>query len=141
MNQALHAKEQEMKWSPVAKLCGALFSMAVLITPAAAEGDVEKGKKVFKKCKSCHVIDKEKNKLGPHLVGIFGRKAGSLEGYKYSKAMKDSQIVWTPETLAEYLRKPKKFIPGNKMVFAGLKKEKQVNNLIAYLEEATKKAE
>ena len=80
------------------------------------------GAKVFKKCKACHVVDKEKNKTGPHLVNLFGRTAGSLEGYKYSKAMKASGIVWDEETLAEYLRAPKKYIKGTKMAFVGTEK-------------------
>lgn len=100
--------------------------------PAMA-GDIEAGAKVFKKCKACHVVDKEKNKTGPHLVNLFGRTAGSLEGYKYSKAMKASGIVWDEQTLAEYLRAPKKYIKGTKMAFAGLKKDADIENIIAYL--------
>ena len=121
------------------KLCAAaIFAAGALTGTAFAEGDVEKGAKVFKKCKSCHVVDKEKNKIGPHLVGIFGRKAGAVEGFKYSKAMADSGVVWTKETLTEYLAKPKKYMPGTKMVFVGIKKEKQIVDLLAYLEESTK---
>ena len=112
-----------------------------LIAGSALSADVKKGKKVFNKCKACHVADKEKNKVGPHLVGMFGRKAGTVEGFKYSKAMKDSGIEWSAETLTQYLKKPKDYVPGTKMVFAGLKKDSQIENLIAYLEEATKKAE
>ena len=97
-------------------------------------GDINAGEKVFKKCKACHVVDKEKNKTGPHLVNIMGRSAGSLESYKkYSKAMKESGIVWDEETLDGYLEKPKKYIKGTKMAFAGLKKEKDRENVIAYL--------
>ena len=102
------------------------------VGPAMA-GDIEAGAKVFKKCKACHVVDKEKNKTGPHLVNLFGRTAGSLEGYKYSKAMKASGIVWDEQTLAEYLRAPKKYIKGTKMAFAGLKKDADIENIIAYL--------
>ena len=100
--------------------------------PAMA-GDIEAGAKVFKKCKACHVVDKEKNKTGPHLVNLFGRTAGSLEGYKYSKAMKASGIVWDEETLAAYLRAPKKYVKGTKMAFVGLKKDADIENIIAYL--------
>ncbi|MGB2097135.1 MAG: c-type cytochrome [Candidatus Puniceispirillales bacterium] len=101
--------------------------------PALA-GDIKAGEKVFKKCKACHVVDKEKNKTGPHLVNIMGRSAGSLESYKkYSKAMKESGIVWDEETLDGYLENPKKYIKGTKMAFAGLKKEKDRENVIAYL--------
>lgn len=101
---------------------------------SALAGDIKAGEKVFKKCKACHVVDKEKNKTGPHLVNIMGRSAGSLESYKkYSKAMKESGIVWDEETLDGYLEKPKKYIKGTKMAFAGLKKEKDRENVIAYL--------
>jgi len=97
-------------------------------------GDIDAGEKVFKKCKACHVVDAEKNKTGPHLVNIMGRTAGSLESFKkYSKAMKESGIVWSEETLNGYLEKPKAYIKGTKMAFAGLKKEKDRENVIAYL--------
>ena len=70
----------------------AAASLAGLVGTTAHAADLKKGKKVFNKCKACHVVNKEKNKVGPHLVGIFGRKAGAVEGFKYSKAMKDSGI-------------------------------------------------
>ena len=117
-----------------------LIPIAALLAagPALAGGDAAAGKKVYNKCKTCHALEAGKKKLGPSLNGIFGRAAGSVEGYKYSKAMKESGIVWTEETMAGYLEKPKKFMPGTKMAFAGLKKEQQVADLIAYLKEATK---
>ena len=98
-------------------------------------GDIEAGMKVFRKCKACHVVDKEKNKTGPHLVGIIGRTAGSVESFKkYSTAMKDSGIVWDADTLDGYLESPKKYLKGGKMAFAGLKKKKDRDNIIAYFE-------
>ena len=111
-------------------LAGLLF-----FSVSAQAGDAAAGEKVFKKCKSCHVADAKKNKTGPHLVGIIGREAGSLESYKkYSKAMKASGIVWNTETLDGYLAAPKKYLKGTKMAFAGLKKEADRQNIIAYLE-------
>ena len=112
-----------------------VLSIAFAIGSAgpALAGDIEAGAKVFKKCKACHVVDKEKNKTGPHLVKLFGRTAGSLEGYKYSKAMKASGIVWDEETLAGYLRAPKKYVKGTKMAFVGLKKDADIESIIAYL--------
>lgn len=105
----------------------------VVASPVQA-GDIDAGAKVFKKCKACHWADKEKNKTGPHLVGIIGRTAGSLESYKkYSKAMKASGIVWDETTLTDYLRAPKKYLKGTKMAFAGLNKDADIENVIAYL--------
>ena len=103
---------------------------------AAQAGDAAAGKKVFKKCKACHTIDAGgKNKIGPNLHAIIGKAAASSEGYKYSKAMSASGITWTEENLAEFFKKPKKFIPKTKMSFGGLKKDKQIEDLIAYLKE------
>ena len=105
----------------------------VVASPVQA-GDIDAGAKVFKKCKACHWADKEKNKTGPHLVGIIGRTAGSLESYKkYSKAMKASGIFWDETTLTDYLRAPKKYLKGTKMAFAGLKKDADIETVIAYL--------
>lgn len=121
--------------SVVATLCALLIMSA----PALAAGDAAKGKRVFNKCKACHVVDKEKNRVGPHLVGLFGRKAGSLKKFKYSKAMKNSGIVWDEKTLDAYLKKPRTYVKGTRMAFAGLKKAKDRDDIIAYLKAATKK--
>ena len=102
-----------------------------------AQGDPEKGEKVFNKCKACHFVDEEKNKIGPYLVGIFGRPAGSVEGFKYSDAMKNSGVVWEDETVTAYLKNPKAYIPGNRMAFAGLRKDEDIADLLAYLHEET----
>ncbi|GBD44698.1 Cytochrome c-554 [bacterium HR40] len=115
---------------------GAAVALVALAGAARAEGDPEKGAKVFNKCKACHEIKEAKNKVGPHLVGIVGRKAGSAEGFNYSDALKkahDEGLVWNEETLAKYLADPKAFLPGNRMAFAGLKKEDEIEDLIAYL--------
>ena len=100
----------------------------------AKAGDVKAGEKVFKKCKACHVIEEPKNKTGPHLVNIIGRKAGTVEDFKrYSKAMVAADIIWDEETLDGYLLAPKKYLKGTKMAFAGLRKDKDRANVIAYL--------
>ena len=110
------------------------LGVALVSAGPVLAGDIKAGEKVFKKCKACHYADREKHKTGPHLVNLIGRTAGSLEDYKkYSKAMKASGIVWDEETLTEYLRAPKKYIKGTKMAFVGLKKDTDIENVIAYL--------
>ena len=119
-------------------MCSTAF-FALSGTQVFAVGDVAAGEKVFKKCKACHVVNKEQNRTGPHLVNLFGRAAGSLEGYKkYSKAMKSSGIVWDEETLDAYLKAPKKYIKGTRMAFAGLKKDADRANVIAYMKTFSK---
>ena len=118
-------------------LLGFTAALTVAMPLAMAEGDAAAGEKVFKKCKACHVIDNKKNRLGPHLIGVFGRTSGSVEGFKYSTAMQEAAITWDETTMDEYLADPKGYIPKNKMAFVGLKKEEDRANLIAYLKEAT----
>lgn len=107
-------------------------------TAALAEGDAAAGAKVFRKCAACHAVDEPKNKVGPHLVDIIDRPMASVEGYKYSNAMVEHAAevpTWTVEALAEFLHKPKDVVKGTKMGFAGLKKDKDVENVIAYLKD------
>lgn len=104
---------------------------------AFADGDADKGKKVFNKCKACHAVGEgAKNKVGPQLNGIIGRTAAQDEDFKYSKAMiekGEEGLVWDDESLSAYLTKPKDFVPGTKMSFPGLKKEDEIENILAYL--------
>lgn len=104
-----------------------------LASPAWAD-DPEGGLQVFKKrCQACHMIGPEaRNRVGPQLNALFGRTAGSVDGYKYSKANKESGIVWSEENFAEYIVNPRAYIPGTKMVFA-LKKPDKIPHLVAYL--------
>ena len=104
---------------------------------ALAQGDPAQGEKVYNKCKACHVVEEPQNRVGPHLVGLFGRQAGSVEDFRYSDAMKESGITWNEETIAEYVADPRGYIKGNRMAFVGLKKEEEIADLIAYLKEAT----
>lgn len=103
---------------------------------AMVVGDAAKGAKVFRKCAACHVATEAKNKVGPHLVDIIDRPMASVEGYKYSKAMvahAEEVPTWTVEALDAYLRDPRGVVKGTKMAFAGLKKDEDVENVIAYL--------
>ncbi|MGI9500256.1 MAG: c-type cytochrome [Geminicoccaceae bacterium] len=120
-----------------AGILGFTAALTMAMPLAMADGNADAGEKVFKKCKACHIIDKEKNRLGPHLIGIVGRTSVSIEGFKYSKAMKEPAITWDETTLDQYLADPKGFVPKNKMAFAGLKKEEDRANVIAYLKQAT----
>lgn len=112
------------------------LGLVAAATAAQAEGDAAKGEKVFKKCMACHVVADTTNKVGPHLRGLVGRKAASVEGYKYSAAMVkkgEEGVVWDEATLTAYLPKPMAFVPGTKMAFAGLKKPEEIADIIAYL--------
>lgn len=103
-------------------------------------GDAAKGAKLFKKhCALCHTVEAGgPHKQGPNLHGFIGRQSGQAAGYTYSDANRESGIVWDEQHLFKYLLNPKKYIPGTKMVFAGLKKKDERNDLIAYLMESTK---
>ena len=106
------------------------------ISAFLALGNVEDGKKVFKKCAACHTINKGgKSKIGPALWGVTSRNSGEVDGYKYSKALKSYGKQWTFEELNSFLLKPAKWIKGNKMGFAGLKKDKDRASVILYLNE------
>jgi cytochrome c len=100
----------------------------------AQDGDPAAGEKVFRQCQACHVIDAEQNRVGPHLVGIIGRPAGAVDGFKYSDAMANSGIVWDETTIAEYLANPRSYVEGNRMAFAGLRNEQQIADVIAYIQ-------
>ena len=104
----------------------------ILIFSIANAADPVKGKKVFRKCVACHSLQEGKNKMGPPLNNLLGRKAGSVDGYKYSKAMKNSGVVWDEESLDKFLIKPRKFIPKTKMSFRGIKKKSLRDDLISF---------
>ena len=105
----------------------------ILTVSIANTADPVKGKKVFKKCVACHSLQEGKNKIGPSLYNLLGRKAGSVDGYKYSKAMKNSDVVWDEESLDKFLTKPRKFIKKTKMSFRGIKKKSLRDDIISYL--------
>ena len=116
-----------MRTAVVAAAC---FALSV----GAYAQDAENGADIFKKCRACHQIgENAKNAVGPKLNGLFGRKAGSIEGFSYSDANKASGVVWDEKVFAKYIADPKSAMPGNKMAFVGIKDEKDVADLIAYL--------
>ena len=117
---------------------GLLF-ITLLVVACSGEvrtQDAVAGEKVFAVCKACHQIgENAKNVVGPTLNGLIGRKAGSVPGYSYSVANKDSGITWDESTFREYIKDPKAKIPGTKMIYAGLKDEKRTTDLIAFLKQ------
>ena len=125
---------------PKAWLLGGM--LAVTVSAAAmAEGNAVQGASIFqRRCQMCHVADAEVTRIGPTLLGLFGRKAGSIEGFAYSDALKgkgEEGLVWTEDTLDAYLTNPKSYIPRNRMAFPGLKNPEERLDLIAYLEAVT----
>ncbi|MDX2144600.1 MAG: cytochrome c family protein [Rhodospirillaceae bacterium] len=114
------------------------FSGSVAAQSVPDEATMKLGQRVFLMCRSCHSTEKDgRHKVGPNLHGIFGAKAGTKEGFKYSDVVKNSGITWSDETINEWLVKPKDFLPGNKMAFAGVPKEPERKALIAYLRAQT----
>lgn len=120
---------------PILSLATSL--LVLLATEAYADGDPVAGERAFGKCSSCHNIDNPRTRLGPHLMGVVGRPAGTVPDYpNYSQAMKDAGaggLVWNEEALRAFLASPKKKVPGTSMRFFGLWSETEIDNIIAYL--------
>jgi cytochrome c len=122
---------------------GLLAVLAIGIIPFAVPSanagvDPDKGKAVFEQCAACHSLGEAGDYDGPTLKGVFGRKAGSLEDYRYSAAMKRSAVTWDAMTLDQYVTDPQAFIPGNRMAFAGITDKAERDDLLAYLAIATR---
>jgi cytochrome c len=113
-------------------VCGVVV-FVVASTPLARAADPEKGKLVFEQCAACHSLGDPGDYDGPMLKGVIGRRAGSLEDYRYSAAMKRSDVTWDATTLDKYVADPQAFIPGNRMAFAGISDKAERDNLIAFL--------
>jgi cytochrome c len=129
-------EEQIMKKLIVSALVIIASSAAV---PAALAQDVAAGKTSFNKCLACHAIGEgAKNKVGPELNGLDGRKSGSAPDYNYSDANKNSGITWSEAQFKEYIKDPKAKIPGTKMAFAGIKSEAEINDLWAFISQYDK---
>ena len=115
-----------------------VLSAALLLAGlgSAQAQDAAAGEKVFTQCRACHQVgESAKNAVGPVLNGLIGRHSGSVEGYNYSPANKNSGITWDEATFREYIQNPRAKIPGTKMVYAGLKDEQRINDLVAYLKQ------
>ena len=117
----------------------AVAAVLLLLMPRspalATDGDPMRGEQIYHRCQGCHSIDA--NRVGPRHAGLFGRRAGSLDDYNYSDAMRASGVVWNETTLDQFLTAPRKFIPGTKMPFAGIPDAQERADLIAYLKQAT----
>jgi cytochrome c len=113
-------------------IIAALVFAGATANPGDAQQDAEHGKTIFKACATCHATD-QADRVGPGLGGIIGRKAGTVPGFRYSNAMKKSDIVWDAKILEAYLESPQKVVPGNRMPYAGLKNPTDRADLVAYL--------
>ena len=123
-----------MRWMGLPIMLAATFALGtVALGTARADDAVDAGKEVFKKCALCHSPDAGVNKVGPSLHGIVGRHSASIENFNYSPAMKSFDKTWDEAQLDSYLTNPRGVVPGTKMVFPGLKDEKDQQNVIAYL--------
>jgi cytochrome c len=116
-----------------------LFLVAVSFAAAASAANAQEvaaGEKSFNKCRACHQVgESAKNTIGPVLNGLIGRKTGTIDGYNYSDANKNSGLVWDETVFAEYIKDPKAKIPGTKMMFSGIKSEQEIKDLTAFLKQ------
>jgi cytochrome c len=111
-----------------------VLALALQASPALATGDPEKGRALFARCASCHQVGPSaRNGFGPQLNGVIGRRAGSVEGYAYSPAMKNATLVWSEKNLRTFLKSPGDTVPGNKRRFWGISSDSQIADLLAYL--------
>jgi len=111
---------------------------APIIQAASTVTPMERGAKLYKRCKACHTLDEGgKHKVGPNLWNIYGAKAGSKDGFNYSKVMAASEVIWEGETLDAYIKKPSEFMKGNRMSFVGLKKAEDREALLLYMKAQT----
>jgi cytochrome c len=115
-----------------------VIGLSVVSLAAHAQGDAARGKVVFMQCMACHSLKAGENRIGPSLHGLFGRKAGTAPDFPYSPSMQRSGITWNEQALKSYLPDPQARVPGTKMIFVGISDPKKVDDVIAYLKEATK---
>ena len=119
----------------------ALLGAAALVAAtgtAHAQGDAARGEKLFEQCHACHSVERGTNDVGPTLFGVFNRKAGELDDFRYSPALKRSGITWTAQMLDEFVADPQKKVPGNRMPYSGMPDGRERGDLIAYLQKVSK---
>lgn len=119
---------------PIRSMLG--LAVATLLSAPVQAADAVAGETAFRRlCAACHIVTAEGRRgVGPTVFGVVGRKAGSVEGFRYSNAKRDANLVWTPETLDPYLTNPREFMPGTTMAFAGIRSAEERANVIAYLQ-------
>lgn len=127
------AQEAEIARDP--REAEVLSGAEYLALPRFANADMQRGERVFLQCRACHTLGEGEphRPAGPNLWGMFGSVAAEREGFSYSDALRNSGVVWTPATMEEWLVRPSSFVPGNRMAFAGIRREEDRTNLIAYL--------
>jgi len=116
----------------------AFVLLSIAITTNVFSQDRARGEKLFEDCRACHALERGQQNVGPDLHGVFGRKAGSLDDFRYSPALKRSGITWTAQTLDAYVADPQKAVPQNRMPYAGLPEARDRADLIAYMREIFK---
>jgi cytochrome c len=116
----------------------AAAAIFLLIGVARADGDPRRGEKLFEECRACHAVEGGVEGVGPDLHGVFGRRAGALENFRYSPALKRSGITWTPQALDGYIADPQNAVPANRMPYAGMPDARDRADVISYLQNAFK---
>lgn len=117
-------------------ILGSALALAALRNIATAAGDAAAGETAFRVCRTCHQIGEgARNFVGPELNGVVGRKAGTVPGYNYSDANKNSGVTWDEATLAKYLKRPREVVPGTKMAYPGMARDEDIANVIAYMKQ------
>ena len=119
-------------------LAAAATSALLAAGIAHAQADPKRGEKAFEECRACHAIEPGVKGVGPDLHGVFGRKAAGLDDFIYSPALKRSGITWTAQTLDSYIADPQKFVPANRMPYAGMPEARDRADLIVYMQQVFK---
>jgi cytochrome c2 len=108
-------------------------ALVIAADAGSAQGDPKRGEKMFEECRACHTIEKGSNGVGPSLSGVFGRRAGELDDFRYSPAFKRANIRWTRQTMDAFLADPQKAVPANRMPYAGMPEAKDRADVIEYM--------